>query len=368
MHTETMTDRERFLATVQFEPVDRLPFRHAYGLMPGVLEDWWEQGLPRSVQNGREDIYEYFGFPTGRGKPLPIDIGPRPPYQSAVIEETADYVIRTDIWGRTTKVMTEYASLAIGIEFPVKDWDSWLPLRERLQYSADRIGDDLALIAQQNLQQGHGNSFGNMGFYWFPRDLMGDEALCVAYYEQPDLVMDIVTTWCDLIVNSLETVLQRVELDMIHFGEDMAYKTAAMVGPDLFDTFIRPSYNRVHELVEEHDVPAFSVDSDGNTNELIDWFMECGVNLVGPNEVNANNHIVEYRKKYGKKMAYDGGLDKRVLLQGPEAIDDMLQSIIPFMKQTGGGWIAALDHRALRGTKLADFTHYVKRLKEWLWF
>ncbi len=367
MRTETMTDRERFLATMQFKPVDRLPFRHAYGLMPGVLEDWWEEGLPRSVQNGREAIYEYFGFPSG-GKALPIDLGPRPPYPSGVIEETADYVIRTDIWGRTTKVMTDYASLPIGIKFLVKDWDSWLPLKERLQFSPDRIGDDLESVAQYNLQHGKTNFFGTMGFYWFPRDLMGDEALCIAYYEQPDLVMDIVTTWCDLIVATLKAVLERIELDQVHFGEDMAYKTASMVGPSQFDQFIRPFYNRVHELIEEHHIPVFSVDSDGNFNELIEWFIECGVNLVGPNEVNANNNIVEYRKRYGQKMAYDGGLDKRVLLEGPEAIDEMLQSIIPFMKQTGGGWIAALDHRVLRGTKLADFTHYVNRLKEWLWF
>lgn len=29
-----MNDRERLIRTVRFEAVDRLPMRHAYGLMP----------------------------------------------------------------------------------------------------------------------------------------------------------------------------------------------------------------------------------------------------------------------------------------------------------------------------------------------
>ena len=34
-----MNYRERMIGAVLFEKVDQPPFRHAYGLMPGVLED-----------------------------------------------------------------------------------------------------------------------------------------------------------------------------------------------------------------------------------------------------------------------------------------------------------------------------------------
>lgn len=36
---QTMNYRERVIRTVQFKDVDELPFRHAYGLMPGGLEN-----------------------------------------------------------------------------------------------------------------------------------------------------------------------------------------------------------------------------------------------------------------------------------------------------------------------------------------
>jgi len=105
------------------------------------------------------------------------------------------------------------------------------------------------------------------------------------------------------------------------------------------------------------------VDTDGNANELSGWFAECGVNLIGPNEVNAGNDIVAYRKRFGRTMGYDGGLDKRVLCQGRSAIDAMLERTIPFMKATGGGWTICLDHRVLPGTPLADFQYYVDRVR-----
>lgn len=41
-----MNERERMIRTVQFQEVDQLPIRFAYGLMPGVLEQWHQQGLP----------------------------------------------------------------------------------------------------------------------------------------------------------------------------------------------------------------------------------------------------------------------------------------------------------------------------------
>lgn len=111
-------------------------------------------------------------------------------------------------------------------------------------------------------------------------------------------------------------------------------------------------------------MPVFSVDTDGCTRELNHWFAGCGVNFIGPNEVQAGNDITEYRRIFARRLALDGGLDKRVLLDGRQAIDRMLEETIPFMKETGGGWLICLDHRVLRGTALADFQHYVDRARE----
>jgi len=361
-----MDQRQRVIRTVRFQPVDELPFRHAYGLMPGVLEQWYAEGLPSSVKT-RQDIYEYFGFPV-RSQALPLRIAFDPPFDAKVLEETDEYCIAVDWMGRTTKVLKEYASLPLALDFPVKDAATWQDYKRRLTFSAERIGAGLERVAAENTAAGRMNGFSAMGFYWFPRDLMGDENLCLAYYEQPELVKDILNTWCGLIERVLGEALKRIRLDSISFGEDMAYRNGSMIGRAVCDEFIRPCYQRIGRLVDQYDIPVFFVDSDGRTDELTEWFSECGVNLIGPNEVQAGNDIREYRKQFGRKMAYDGGLDKLTLTKGRDAIDAMLDAYIPFMKEHGGGWIVCVDHRVVKGTPLADFQYYVDRVRRMIRF
>lgn len=361
-----MTYRERLLRSVKFQEVDELPFRHAYGLMPGVLDSWHEQGLPRTVKTDK-DIYEYFGFP-GKGMALPVHPGFDPPFETRILEETEEYRIEIDKMGRRVKLIKTSSTIPLAMEFPVRDEKTWQDYKRRLGFSKSRIGGNLEEAVNLNIAEGLPNKIGVMGFFWFPRDLMGDEQLCLSYYEQPELVHEILDTWCTMIENVLEQVLTRAEIDIFHLGEDMAYKNASMVGKDIFDEFIRPYYLRVMRVVEKHEIPVFSVDSDGCLNELIRWFAECGVNYIGPNEVAAGNDIVSYRKMLGHRMAFDGGLEKNTLLNGRDAIDEMLESKIPFMKSTGGGWSVCLDHRVLEGTKLADFEYYVSSVRKMVIF
>ena len=357
-----MTERERYIKTLAFESVDRLPVWHAYGLMPGVLDSWHAEGLPETVQN-KEDVRRYFGF-GWNPSPLPLRLGPIPAFETKVVEETAEYRIAIDAWGRKTKLLKAVTTLPLATEFPVSDWDSWRTIKARLETTPDRIGDDIGKTVEENLYAGQINRFGAMGFYWFPRDLMGDLNLSVAYYEQADLIHDINETWCSLIEYVLTGAIERIPIDEIHFAEDMAYRNASMIGPGIFDEFMRPYYERIRAIVNRFDVPIFSVDTDGCTNELIHWFRDCGINLSGPNEVQAGNDIVAYRQEFGTSMAYFGGLDKRVLAKGRDSIGAMLEGAVPPMMKSGGGWVVSLDHRVVPGTKLAHFIYYLDRVAE----
>ena len=357
-----MTYRDRFIRTVHFEPVDRLPFRLAYGLMPGVLEEWHAQGLPRTVQT-YDDLCNHFAFPT-HPRALPLNQGCVPPFPEKVLSEDDEAVVATDSFGRTTKMLKKYTSLPMALDFPVRDRETWLAYKERLAVRPERIGVDLEKAAAANQAEGQPNVFGAMGFFWLPRDLMGDEQLCIAYYEQPDLVEDILETWYALIESLLLGALRSIRIDALSLGEDMAYRGGSLISRAVFDRFMAPYYQRLQRIVERHGIPVFAMDSDGCLNELNDWFLDCGVNMVVPNEVQAGCRITEYRRKYGRRLAYSGGLDKRVLTQGRRAIDAMLNEIIPPMMETGGGWVVSLDHRVVPGTPLADFRYFTDRVRE----
>ena len=69
-----MTNRERFLACLHFEPVDRAPFWD-FGYWTETPEVWRQQGLPETVT----DLDAFFGFDPTRS--VPIRSGPIPPFE-----------------------------------------------------------------------------------------------------------------------------------------------------------------------------------------------------------------------------------------------------------------------------------------------
>jgi uroporphyrinogen-III decarboxylase len=98
-------------------------------------------------------------------------------------------------------------------------------------------------------------------------------------------------------------------------------------------------------------------------NPVMDAFIECGVNVFYPCEPAAGMDIVALRKKYGKKFAMIGGIDKHVLRASKEEIRKELEyKLQPIMR--GGGVCFALDHRIPNGTPLENYRYYVKTTRE----
>jgi len=379
-----MTKRERYVECLTFGNPDHFIFQHSFGLMPGVLERWHSEGLPKEVEVKENDednsLREYFGFDQ-RVPEIPINFGLYPSFEVKTIEETDEDVTYRDSLGTVRKLKKGITSLALPIKFPIKTQDDWEEkYKPRLQYSSDRFGKGWKEQYQRIRNQGLPVTVGWPGFYGFPRDLMGDENLCMAYYLQPRLIHDILNTYENMLVAMSEELLKEIEVDEIRMSEDMCYRNSMMISPDTFREFMLPHYKRLVNLYRSYGTKIFSVDTDGNLDQLVPLLIEAGVNVIMPCEVQAGNDIVKMRKKYGDSIAFVGGINKRALADNPvslvpgrenaqintkQAIDEELKYRIPPMLKTGG-YIAGLDHRVLPETSLENFIYYVRKVREYL--
>ena len=372
-----MTPRERYLACLCFGEPDHFLLRHSYGLMPGTLERWHREGLPVHVDE--EGIWDHFGFVRYSGG-LPVNLGPLPAFEEAILEETAEHVVLRDRRGTIRKRKKGITTLALPIRFPIRGWDDWRAYKHRLMFRPERLGEGWLDAYAALCDAGQPVRVGSVGFYWFPRDLMGDEGLCLSYYTQPDLVHDILNTYADMLYAVSERLLQHVRVDEFHLAEDMCYRNAMMISPKTFREFMTPHYRRLIDLYRDHGTPFVSVDTDGNLEQIVPLLIEAGVNAVVPCEVQAGNDIVEMRKRYGTQMAFIGGLNKRALADTPvslvpgrenvavspeEAIEEELAYRLPPVLRDGG-YLCGLDHRVLPDTSLASFTYFVRRAREYL--
>ncbi len=348
--------REEYLDAMTFKGGGPL-FTEIFGPLVGLKEEWEEQG----ASPAELDLSAFrYRAPLTAG--LKLCAGFRlGSWRRQTADDGLDISYEDDL-GRRLSMRRGCATIPHPESYPVETMDDWLKIKPRYQFAPERLAPGWLDAGREALARGCAVGAGIPGGFDELRELMGEERLCLAYYEQPELVVDVLETIGDCAFKTLELASRELKIDMLHCHEDLAGKTC-MIGPDTFRQFVKPYYRRVWDMLQERGARLFEVDSDGNINPLLEVFAESGVNLMMPMEPAAGMDVVESRKKLGHAMAFKGGIDKFALQKGDAAIDAELERKLPPLLREGG-FIAGLDHRIPNGTPLAAYRHYVAKVWE----
>lgn len=345
--------RDEYVALMTFQKTDRPFFAELFGPLVGLPEQWRAQGASEE-----EVALTAFGFDGVDLADLGAVAGPIHIMEPVVLEETATHVVTRDELGRTCRLAKGYATIALPLTWPVKDWESWLRVKHMFEYDPCRI-DEKKLAEAANRR-----AAGALVIAWMPggydmiRELMGDEEACVAFLEQPELVEDMLDTFSRTARRAFDEIARFVAVDDLCVHEDMAGKSGPLIGPNLVRGFLKPYYRSVWDDLRKRGASLFSQDSDGNMNPVMDAFVESGVNVFYPCEPAAGMDIVKLRERYGRAAAFKGGLDKHVVRKSRADIDRELSYKI--RPETLEGTVFALDHRIPNGTPIGNYRYYVK--------
>jgi len=350
--------REEYLDYMTFQSNERPLFTEIFGPLIGLKEEWEEQGA-----SPEELDFSAFKYRLEARGGIPVNTGRMGGYPTEILEETEEYILSRDGLGRTMKLSKNAATLALPMDHPVKNMDDWLKLKPFYEFSEARFGKDWEAVAKRHLEAERVVGVNIPGGFDQPRQLMGEETLCVAYYEQPEVVHDILNTIGDTAFRVLDRVSAAVQVDLLSVHEDMAGTSGPLAGPKQVAEFIKPYYRRIWDMLAERGARLFDQDSDGDMNAVIPAFIDAGVNCMHPMEPAANMDIVKIRRQYGTKLAFYGGIDKHVLRGSKAEIVAELEYKIPPMIATGG-CVLALDHRVPNGTPLESYRFYIEKVWE----
>ena len=350
--------REEYLDYMTFRRNDRPLFTEIWGPIIGLKEEWEEQGATPA-----ELDFSAFTYRGEARAGLLLHTGRVGGYPEQVIEDTEDHRIWTDELGRTMKLPKGFATLALPMDNPVRTMDDWLKIKPWYEFSEERFGADWEERARRHLSEDCCLCAGIPGGFDQPRQLLGEERLCLAYYDDPELIHDMIRTMSDTAFAVLERATRRVPIDILGVHEDMAGKSGPLAGPAQIREFILPYYRRIWDLLRERGTRLFDQDSDGNMDSAISSFLDAGINLMHPMEPAAGMDVVQVRQKYGTRLAMYGGIDKFILCKGKADIDRELEHKLPPMIRSGG-YVIALDHRIPNGALLENYRYYVKRVWE----
>ena len=382
-----MNARERFLACMRFEPVDRLP-NWEMGYWAGTLDRWHAEGLPRHPEGPvglmPGDGVKGEGFPWRRSEPrdravhhhLGLDEGLEkidgewgvwPPFDREILWEDEELVRRREPDGTVVTVRKDSSTLPLVNSWPVGSREDWERLKaERLQIRIDgRLPADWDEQVRQYRDRTWPLILGGpfLGVFSSLRTLMGFENLMYAFFDTPDLVHDILAHLTELWLALFEDVLAQTDVDAAYFWEDMSYKSGSMVSPRIFRAFLQPVYQRINAFFRAHGIDIILLDTDGAVWDLIPLFSESGVTGLYPFEVRAGMDVAAVRAAY-PRLQMMGGIDKTALVAGREAIDAELDRIAPILPL--GGYIPGIDHYVHPEVPWEHFAYYRQRLAELL--
>jgi len=365
--------RTRYLQTLLFDHPDKIPFEPGLPRETTLLR-WQAEGLT-DTDHWFEQLWDEAGI-TGEAPAvhtLNADVNFRmiPTFTEKVLEHRDGHYIVQDWMGNITEISDTYdvTYLRNPRDFVTRKWHRF-PVENRRDFAEMKKrynpNDPLRRLSSAEdpprLCPGQDPFIWLQfsGVFWQLREWCGFEPLCRLLVDDPEFVQEMADFWMHFVLAVMDRALATTAIDGLHISEDMAYKEKSMISPAMTRKVLLPAWSAWIDRAKQAGIKIFDMDSDGCIDELIPLWIEAGFNVCDPIEVAAGCDINQYRKRFGKAMAFRQGVDKRCMAAGGRAIEKELDRIAPVVQD--GGYIPGCDHGVPPDVSWPDFIHYSRRL------
>ncbi|HPS53149.1 MAG TPA: uroporphyrinogen decarboxylase family protein [Phycisphaerae bacterium] len=354
-----MTDRLRFNNQMHYQPIDRC-FNMEDGYWPDNYQQW-----NIFVENGvttEEQANIFFNF--DRIENINGNTWLYPEFENKIIEERGDKLLIQNNDGVLAEVPRDgHDTIPHYTQSPITTPNDWQRVKEE-HMNRDHPGrkvDVAALMAKYPAERDYpvgvncGSMIGNI------RNMLTFEGLAYACFDYPEMVEDMVEQCCLLVEDFLDQVLTIIDFDYASGWEDICFKNGPIVSVDFFNSVVVPRYKRISKKLHAHGVDIWYTDCDGDVRPILDGLLEGGINCLFPFEVMGCSHPGELLDKYEGRLRIMGGFNKMKLIDGPQAIKEYMETLVPYVKR--GGYIPFCDHRCPPDVSPENYLYYLD-LKE----
>jgi len=220
---------------------------------------------------------------------------------------------------------------------PITNWDEFHaypwpdPAKastRRLEWFSEHLPDTMCII-------------GSGGFAHFAEYLtwlMGYETLCLALYDQRDLVAAIAQRLTDMYRVATQKMLQFDRVKIIWGSDDMGFRSGPLIRPDDLREFVLPGHKMIAQMSHAAGRP-YLLHSCGNLRLIMDDLIDdVGIDAKHSFEDTIES-VVDAKRRYGHRIALLGGIDVDFLCRADEdqvrrRVRKTLEACIP-----GGGYV-----------------------------
>ena len=357
-----MTSRERVKAVLAHEVPDRVPIIMGVSNATGIKMIPY-QGVKKLAGIDAPDDYIYDW----------------PELGSAKVDEATMRRLHSDVRGvldRFPKAIYERKQIRTPHSPCMDDWGTgqveiepgvWYPGLHPLaeattidaieNYPWPDMNDPyrVAHVREQAKQLAVENQYAIMGTPWllFPFErafaMQGMDRFLLNMAMNPDFSMALLRKITDLCKTLMGHFLDEAgeNLDIIKIGDDLGTQEKLMISPRMYRQLLKPFHAEFIEFIKTRTKAKVFFHTDGDVFDLIDDFVEMGIDILNPVQTSAGKmaDLQGLKTRYGKNIIFCGAIDTQHILPSgtPQEVRDEVKRVIHILGE-GGGYMVASVH------------------------
>lgn len=171
---------------------------------------------------------------------------------------------------------------------------------------------------------------------------MGMENALMALIAEPDECFDFFSAVADYKIKYLKIIAQYYDFDLVRMHDDYGSQDRLFMSPEVWRKLIKPNLKRIVNAA--HDLGfLYQHHSCGHVEELVDDFIELGMDAVDTWQFASNPNVGELKRTRMDKLTFCGGFDNTYVLDridvSPDEIRKEYRRTIDLMAP-GGSYVA----------------------------
>ena len=332
-----MNHRERILAAIQHQRIDRFP------------TDMW------ATHEVYQNLFAYFGVDNqidlfdrmdidGIIGITPVYIGP----EKKTLEHPDLGKLRLDEWGMGYKPqLYESGVYDEQVYFPLAQAETVADLESYPWPSPDWY-DYSVLSKAAERGQGRAIECGYTAiFYWHNR-LRGLELSLTDPLLKPDFTHHLIDKLSDFFqeyhIRCFEALPGRI--DTTEVTDDFGSQSGLLISPRIFQSFYRQAMQRAIDLARSYHIHVFHHD-DGDLRPLLNQLVNMGIDILNPIQWRCGNwDLAEMKREFGSRICFHGGVDNQETLPfgAPMEVKQQVRMLKRTLGSDGTGLIIAPCH------------------------
>jgi uroporphyrinogen decarboxylase len=139
-------------------------------------------------------------------------------------------------------------------------------------------------------------------------------------------------------------------VDMIKIGDDLGSQVGLLMSPAMYRRILKPVHADYIAFIRERTAAKVLFHTDGDVYDLLDDFVEIGVDILNPVQASAGgmSDFAGLKRRFGDRLVFCGGMDTHHVL--PHGTPDDVRAEVRRVMSTlgpGGGFMLGAVHTVM---------------------